>query len=92
MTQKRPFSSLLSHFGRDPESQQFTSGVVSEGVFAESFWKFCGKFAEICQKMRSVASGKGAEILRKAAEISRKFTRNIFCNDPFPNDPITYGP
>ena len=29
--------------------QQFTYGVVSEGVFAESLWKFCGKFAEICK-------------------------------------------
>ena len=33
-----------------------------------------------------IASGKGAEILRKVAEISRK----VFC--PFPNDPIPRGP
>ena len=45
--------------------QQFTYGVVSEGVFAESLRKFCGKVAEICKEMRFIAPGKGAEILRE---------------------------
>ena len=58
-------------------AQQFTYGVVREGVFAESLRKFCGKFAEICKEMRFVAPGKGAEILRKVcgnfAEICGKF-------------------
>ena len=58
--------------------QQFTYGVVSEGVFAESLRKFCGKFAEICKEMRFIAPGKGVEILRKVcgnfAEICGKFS------------------
>ena len=41
--------------------QQFTHGVVSEGFLR----KFCGNFAEISRKIRFIASGKGAEILRK---------------------------
>ena len=56
--------------------QQFTYGVVSEGFLAESLWKFCGKFAKIC-KDTFIASGKGAEIPRKVAEISRKFAENV---------------
>ena len=65
---------------RDQENfiQQFTYGVVSEGVFAESLRKFCGKFAEICKEVRFIAPGKGAEILRKVcgnfAEICGKFS------------------
>ena len=61
-------------------SQQFTCGVICEGFF------FCGKFAEILRKVCGnsaensrkseknvfIASGKGAEILRKVAEISWK--------------------
>ena len=72
-------------FLKAPANQQFTYGVVSKGVFAESLRKFCGKFAEICKEMSVIAPGKGAEILRKF----RGNVRNIFCNDPFPNDPIS---
>ena len=59
-------------------------GSLAKGVFAESLRKFCGKFAEICKEMRFIAPGKGAEIPRKV----RGNLRKIFCNDPFPNDPI----
>ena len=69
------------------DGQQFTYGVVCEGFFGESLRKFCGKFAEIW-KMRFVASGKGAEILQQFAKF-RGHLRNIFCNDPFPKDPIS---
>ena len=68
-----------------PKGQQFTYGVVSEGFFAESLRKFCGKFAEICKEMRFIVPGKGAEILRKVRGNLWKF----FWNDPFPNDPIS---
>ena len=42
--------------------------------------------------MGSLAKVFFAEILRKrkVAEISRKFVE-IFCNDPFPSDPISLG-
>ena len=56
--------------------QQFTYDVVSKGFLrkvcgnsAESLWKF--------QKIRFIASGKGAEMLRKAAEILRIFAEKI---------------
>ena len=57
--------------------QQFTYGVVSERFFVENLQKFCRTFAEICGKINIniyihiylylyfIASGKGAEILRK---------------------------
>ena len=64
-------------------SQQFTYGVASEGVFAESLRKFCRHSAENLQKFRFNASS--AESLRKF----RGNLQNIFCNDPFPNDPIS---
>ena len=57
--------------------QQFTYGVVSEGFFAESLRKFCGKFAEIFRRRRYVLlrqervrkfCGKFAEISLKVAE------------------------
>ena len=57
--------------------QQFTYGVVSEWFFAEILRKVA--------KIRLIASGKGAEILWKFSRHSRKH----FCNDPFPNDPIS---
>ena len=68
--------------------QQYTYGVVSEGVFAESLRKFCGKFAEICRKYVLLRQ----ERVRKFCGKLRKFRgklRKIFCNDPFPNDPIS---
>ena len=65
--------------------QQLTYGVVSEGVFAESLRKFCGNSAESSRKRHFIAPGKGAESLRKFHGNLRK----IFCNDPFPNDPIS---
>ena len=56
------------------------------GSLAKGFLrKLCGKFAEICKEMHLIAPGKGAEILRKF----RGNLRKIFCNDPFPNDPIS---
>ena len=61
-----------------PFSQQFTYGDVSEGLFAESLRKVCGKFMEISRKVLFIASGKGAEILRKVcrnfAEICGTFS------------------
>ena len=54
--------------------QQFTYGVVSEGVFAESLRKFCGKFEEICKEIRFIAAGKGVEILQKFCRKSSAMT------------------
>ena len=68
--------------------QQFTYGVVSEGVVAESLRKFCGNFAEICKKYVSLRQERVRKFCGKFAEISRGL-RKIFCNDPFPNDPIS---
>ena len=50
-----------------------------------SLWKVCGNSAESSRTIRFIAPGKGAEILRKVCGNLRK----IFCNDPFPNDPIS---
>ena len=71
--------------GRETISQQLTYGVVSEGVFAESLRKFCGKFAETTFYCARKGCGISAESLRKFRGNLRKF----FCNDPFPNDPIS---
>ena len=60
-----------------PYDQQFTYGVVSEGLFAESLRKFCAKFAEILLKIRLIASAKGAEILRKVCGNSQKFAESF---------------
>ena len=60
-------------------------GVVSEGVFAESLRKFCGNSAESSRKIRFIAPRKGVESLRKF----RGNLRKMFCNDPFPNNPIS---
>ena len=65
--------------------QQLTYGVVSEGFFAESLRKFCGKFAENYVLLRQERARK---FCGKFAEI-RGNLRKIFCNDPFPNDPIS---
>ena len=65
--------------------QQLTYGVVSEGVFAEILRKFCGKFAETTFYCARKGCGNSAESLRKF----RRNLRKIFCNDPFPNDPIS---
>ena len=53
-TRKQKETPRTSLSGR--RSQQFTYGVVSEGVVAESLRKFCGNFAEICKKY--VSSGR----------------------------------
>ena len=56
------------------------------GSLAKGFLrKVCGNSAESSRKLRFVAPGKGAESLRKF----RGNLRKIFCNDPFPNDPIS---
>ena len=51
------------------------------GSLAKGFLrKVCGNSAESLRKfakIRFIASGKGAEILRKVAEISRKFAENF---------------
>ena len=63
--------------------------------FAKVFLrKVCGNSAESSRKFGKkenlfIVSGKGAEILRKVADQFRRNLRNIFCNDPFPNDPIS---
>ena len=67
------------------ENQRLTYGVVSEGVFAESLWKFCGKFADNTFYCARKGCGNSAESLRKFHGNLRK----IFWNDPFPNDPIS---
>ena len=50
------------------ETQQLTYGVVSEGVFAESLRKFCGKFAETTSYCARKGCGNSVEISRKFAE------------------------
>ena len=63
-------------------------GSLAKGFFAESLRKFCGKFAEICRKYVLLRQ----ERVRKFCGKLRKFRgklRKIFCNDPFPNDPIS---
>ena len=55
-------------------TQQLTYGVVSKGVFAESLRKVRGNYVLLRQ-----------ERVRKFCGNLRK----IFCNDPFPNDPIS---
>ena len=67
-------------------------GSLAKGFFFFFFFgslrKFCGKFAEMCRTYLFIASGKGVEILWKAADISQKFAE-MFCNGAFPNDPIS---
>ena len=55
------------------------------GSLAKVFFFFFGNSAESSRKLRFIAPGKGAEILRKFRGNLRKF----FCDDPFPNDPIS---
>ena len=53
--------------------------------------KPCGNSVEtsrIFEKCVFIASGKGAEILRKVCRSFAEILWKIFCNDPFPNDPI----
>ena len=60
-------------------------GSLAKGFFAES----CGNSAEICKEMHFIAPEKGCG---NSAESLRKFRgnlRNIFCNNPCPNDPIS---
>ena len=76
-------------FSQERGGQQLTYGVVSEGVFAESLRKFCGNSAESSQRTTFYCARKGCG---NSAESLRKFhgnLRKIFCNDPFPNDPIS---
>ena len=84
-TKERPVHELFTGAFRNKSSfrefrvcQQLTYGVVSEGGFAASLRKFCGKFAETTFYCARKGCGNSAEILRK-----------IFCNDPFPNNPIS---
>ena len=53
------------HFPKKQGKEGQGYGVVSEGVFAESLR---GNSAESSRKLRFIAPGKGAEILRKFAE------------------------
>ena len=73
--------------GEDPlaRCQMMVSSSLM-GSLAKGFLrKVCGNSAESLRKLRFIAPGKGAEILRKF----RGNLRKIFCNDPFPNDPIS---
>ena len=79
-----PFSSPITHLAPHHVSQQLTYGVVSEGFF-------CGKFAEILRKVRGKYVLLCQERVRKFCGKFAEFhgnLRKIFCNDPFPNDPI----
>ena len=49
--------------------------------------KFCGNFAEISQKLRFIAKGRVRKFCGKLRQFRRNL-QNIFCNDPFPIDPI----
>ena len=79
---------ICSLFCTPPTPRRVFSGVGGwwgcikfgpvEGFFAEILRKLCGN-------LHFIAPGNSAEILRKA----RGNLRNIFCNDPFPNDPIS---
>ena len=60
------------------ESAVYAYGVVSEGVFAESLRKFCGKFAE----NTLYCARKGAEILRKAVGIFAEMCRKLSAMTP----------
>ena len=53
-----------------------------------SLRKVCGNSAEICKKYVSLRQERVRKFCGKFAEISRRL-RKIFCNDPFPNDPIS---
>ena len=60
------------------------------GSLAKGFLrKVYGNSAENSRKIRFIAPGKDAEILRKVLRKFRGNLRKIFCNDPFPNDPIS---
>ena len=67
--------------GGAPRGQQFhflsTSLSMGSLAFAESLRKFCGKFVEICTKIRLIASGKGAEFCVKLWKF-RGHLRNFF--------------
>ena len=64
--------------------QQLTYGVVSEGVFGNSA-ENSRKFPENMFYCVRKGCGNSAESLREF----RENLRTIFCNDPFPNDPIS---
>ena len=75
-------------------SQQFTYGVICEEFFcSESLQKFCGKFAEIFRKEYVLLRQERVRKFRgNSPESLRTFCgnlRKIFCNDPFPKDPIS---
>ena len=56
------------------------------GSLAKGFLrKVCGKFAETTFYCARKGCGNSAESLRKF----RGNLRKLFCNDPFPNDPIS---
>ena len=67
--------------------QQFTYGVAIEGFFSEILQKFCGNLQKYGLLRQESVCGNSTERLR-SAKILRKL-RNIFCNDPFPSDPIS---
>ena len=54
-----------------PMDQQFTYGVVSKGIFAESLRKFCGKLAE--NNFFLLRQERVRKFCRKFAEICRTF-------------------
>ena len=73
-------------------NQRITYGVVSEGFFLRKcffVWKFCGVFAEIATKKTFYCIRKECGNSEKSLQkFLGKFLTN-FCNDAFPNDPIS---
>ena len=70
-------------------------GSLAKGFF---FRKVCGDSVENSRKFkekRFITSGKLSRVRKfcgEFAEISQKFVENLrkmFCNDPFPNNPIS---
>ena len=62
------------------------------GSLAKGFLrKVCGNSAENLRKSKTriTAPGKSAEIPQKECGDFAESLRKVFCNDPFPNDPIS---
>ena len=79
--------SLLSPAQSSPTSQEkagCTARIINSTLMGSLAKGFLRKFAEILrkvrgnlQKIRFIVSGKGAELLRKVAEISQKVAENV---------------
>ena len=60
-------------------------GSLAKGFLQKVYGNSAGTSRKFGKIICSIASGKCAEILRK---VCGNFVEN-FCNDPFPNDPIS---